>query len=128
MCSRSKNHLLGTHLLVYYTKSTFIVSAIVNQRFLAINNTRHPINDLLPSITLCVCHLIFLFHFLSTLFHGLIGACMNLGSIFSNFLFVHSLVCPITHSFLDGFQPNFVQHFPQVCSTCHTIFSLKKHL
>ena len=30
---------------------------------------------------------------------------MNPGSS----LFVHSLVCPITHSFLDGFQPNLVQ-------------------
>ena len=43
-------------------------------------------------------------------------------------LFVHSLFCPITHSFLDGFQPNLVQHFPHVRSTCHTIFSLKKTL
>ena len=50
---------------------------------------------------------------------------MNPGS-FS--LFVHSLVCPIIHSFFDGFQPNLVQHFSQVCSTCHTIFSLKKTL
>ena len=40
-------------------------------------------------------------------------------------LFVHSLVCPITHSSLNGFQPNLVQHFPHVCSTCHTVFSLK---
>ena len=39
-------------------------------------------------------------------FRGLAGACMNPGSIFSNSLFMHSLVCPITHSFLDGFQPN----------------------
>ena len=43
-------------------------------------------------------------------------------------LFVNSLVCPITHSFLDGFQPKLVQHFPQICSTCHTIFSQKKTL
>ena len=50
---------------------------------------------------------------------------MNPG-IFS--LLVHSLVCPITHSSLDGFQPNLVQHFPHVCSTCHTVFSLKKTL
>ena len=41
-------------------------------------------------------------------------------------LFVHLLVCPITHSFLDGFQPNLVHHFPHVCSTCHSVFSLKK--
>ena len=50
------------------------------------------------------------------------------GSFLSNSLFVHSLVCPITHSFLNGFQPNLYQHFPHVCSTCHTIFSLKKTL
>ena len=65
------------------------------------------------------------FHFHRTLFCGLAGAYVNPGS-FS--LFVHSLVCPITHSFLDGLQPNLVQHFPQVCSTCHIIFSLNKTL
>ena len=43
-------------------------------------------------------------------------------------LFEHSFVCPITQSFLDGFQPNLVQHFPHVCSTCHTVFSLNKTL
>ena len=37
-------------------------------------------------------------------------------------VFVHLLVYEITHAFPDGFQPNLVQHFPQVCSTCHTIF------
>ena len=65
------------------------------------------------------------FHFHRTLFRGLAGAYVNPG-IFS--LFVHSLVCPITYSFLDGFQPNLVQHFPHVCSTCHTVFSLKNTL
>ena len=58
------------------------------------------------------------FHFHRTLFCGLAGAYVNPGR-FS--LFVHSLVYPITHSFLDGFQPNLVQHFPHVCSTCHTV-------
>ena len=43
-------------------------------------------------------------------------------------LFVHSLVCPITRSFLHGFQPNLVQHLPHVCSTYHTVFSLKNTL
>ena len=28
----------------------------------------------------------------------------------------------------DGFQPNLVQQFPHVCSTCHTVFSLKSTL
>ena len=50
---------------------------------------------------------------------------MNPGS-FS--LFVHALVCPITHSFLNGFQSNLVQHFPYVYSTSHSIFSLNKTL
>ena len=67
----------------------------------------------------------FLFHFHRTLFRGLAGACVNPGS-FS--LFVHALVCPITHSFLNGFQPNLVQHFPYVYSTSHSIFSLNKTL
>ena len=71
------------------------------------------------------CFFVTLFIFIAHLFCGLAGAYVNPGS-FS--LFVHSLVCPITHSFLDGFQPNLVQHSPNVCSTCHTIFSLKNTL
>ena len=67
----------------------------------------------------------FFFHFHRTLFRGLAGAYVNPGR-FS--LFVHSLVCPITHSFHYGFQPSLVKHFPRVCSTCHTVFSLKKTL
>ena len=62
----------------------------------------------LPSINnIFTCMPFFLvcfFHFHLTLFRGLAGACVNPRSIFS--LFVLSLVCPITHSFLDGFQPN----------------------
>ena len=69
--------------------------------------------------------LVCLFHFIAHFFRGLAGAYVNPGR-FS--LFVHSLVCPITHSSLDGFQPNVVQHFPHVCSTCHTVFSLRKTL
>ena len=65
------------------------------------------------------------FHFHCTLFSW---ACGSLREPQKFFLFVYSLVCPITHSFLDEFQPNLVQHFPQICSTCHTIFSLKKTL
>ena len=67
----------------------------------------------------------FFLHFHCTLFHGLAGAYVN-PRRFS--LLVHSLVCPITHSSLDGFQPNLVQHFPHVCSTCHTVCSLQKTL
>ena len=42
-----------------------------------------------------------LFHFHLTLFHRHAGACVNPGS-FSNSLFVHSLLCQITRSFLNG--------------------------
>ena len=69
--------------------------------------------------------LVSLFHFHRALFSW---ACGSLCEPRKFSLFVHSPVCPITHSFLDGFQPNLVQHYPQVCSTCHTIFSLKKTL
>ena len=81
----------------------------------------------LPSINNIVTRMSFfsLFHFHHTLFCELAGAIVN-PRRFS--LFVHSFVCLITHSFLDGFQPNLVQHFPHVCSTCHAVFSLKKTL
>ena len=65
------------------------------------------------------------FHFHRTLFSW---TCGSLREPWKFSLFVHSLVCPITHSFLDGFPPNLAQPFPQVCSTYHTIFSLKKTL
>ena len=67
----------------------------------------------------------FHFHLHRTLFRGLVGAFVNPGSFFSNSLFIHSLVCLITHSFLHGFQPNLYQYFSCVCFTCHTIISLK---
>ena len=57
-----------------------------------------------------VRHFSYFFHFHYTLFSWLAGACVNSGSIFSNSLFVYSLVSPITHSFLDGYQPNLVRH------------------
>ena len=64
-----------------------------------------------------LCLFVYFFHF--HCIRGLAGAYVNPGS-FS--LFVHSLVCLIVHLFLYGFQPDLVQHFPQVCcSTCHTI-------
>ena len=65
------------------------------------------------------------FVFIAYFFRGFAGACVDLGR-FSQF--VYSLVCAITHSSLDGFQPNLVQHFPHVCSTCHTVFNLKNTL
>ena len=56
------------------------------------------------------------FIFIAHFFRGLAGA--EPQKYFLNSLFVHSL----------EFQPTLVQHFPQICSTCHTIFSLKKKL
>ena len=41
---------------------------------------------------------------------------------FSNSLLVHLLVCQITHSFLNGFQPNLYQHFSHICSTCYVYY------
>ena len=78
-----------------------------------------------PSIAVsCMCHLNF---FVSFLLHTS-WACVNPASVFSNSLFVHSFVCPITHSFINGFQSNLYQHFFNVCSTSHTISTCKKHL
>ena len=84
----------------------------------------------LPSMNIIFTRASFFFLFLCFIFHRTLfsWACGSLREPRKFSLFVHSLVCPITHSFLDGFQPNLVQHFPQVCSTCHTIFSLKKTL
>ena len=89
---------------------------------------RYPINALLPSIIFLRARHFFLlcfFHFHRTLFSWAFGS-LREPRKFS--LFVHSLVCPITHSSLDVFQPNLVQHFPHVCSTCHTVFILKNTL
>ena len=133
MRPRSKNYPLGTHSLAYKTNSTFIVSTIIDLRFFAINHIAFPQAPykLTPSINNIFTHasffslflILYFFHFHCTLFRGLAGACVNPES-FSNSLFVHSFVCTITHLFLNGFQPNFYQHFSHVCPTCHIIFSL----
>ena len=81
---------------------------------------KHPIKCFLPSIpfyTLVVFFFVcfYYFHFHHTPFCGLAGACMN-PEFYSNSLFVHSLVCQITHSFLNGFQLNLYQHYLHVYS------------
>ena len=72
------------------------------------------------------CALLFFFvsffHFHCTLFRGIAGASVT-PEVFK-LSFVHSFVYAITHLFLNGFQPNFYQHFSHVCPTCHTIFCL----
>ena len=59
-----------------------------------------------------------LFHFHHTLFPGLAARSLHESRKFS--------ICQITHSFFNGFHPNLCQHFSHVCSTCHTIFTLKE--
>ena len=66
--------------------------------------------------------------FVSFSSHTFSWACGSLRKPGSFSLLVHVLVCPITHSFLNGFQPNLVQHFPYVYSTSHSIFSLNNTL
>ena len=131
LCAHAqKNHPFTANQPTYYTNSTFIVSIIVSPRLVQIvfTGSSHGHYKGLPSMNNIfkrAFFLVSLFHFHRTLFRGLAGACVNPGS-FS--LFVHAFVCPITHSFLNGFQPNLVQHFPYVYSTSHSIFSLNKTL
>ena len=106
-----------TRLLNKYLASTFIVSIIISPKLVQIVFTGilYECYKGLPSfnnIFTCVSFfLVCLFHFIAHFFVGLRELGVNPRS-FS--LFVHSLVCPITHSFLDGFQPNLVQHSPHV--------------
>ena len=129
MHPHSKNHPPGTHSLVYKTNSTFIVSTIFNLRFFAIDHTAFPqVPYKLPPSINNIMRVSFFSFFLILSFssHTFLWACGSLyepRKFFSNFLFVHSFVCAITHLFLNGFQPNFYQHFSHVCPTCH-IFSL----
>ena len=121
--------LAPIHSFTRQIRSTFIVSTIINLRFFAIDHTvfhRRPINSLFPSITFLHVRRFFLyfyFHFHCTLSWAC-GSLCEPRKFFSNSLFVHSFVCAITHLFLNGFQPNFYQHFSHIYPTCHTIFSL----
>ena len=95
---------------------TFIVPRIVDPKLIQIVFTCFSYEALF----LCVRGFflfVSLFHFHCTLFSWVVGACVNPAP------FVLSLVCQITYSFLNGFQPNLYQHFSNVYSTCHTIFS-----
>ena len=130
MCSCSKNYPLAPiHLFSKQIRSTQESFSYLKSFDIHDTSSLHAHYKLLPSTkNILGTHRFFLstlFHFHCTLFRGLVGACVNPGSISH---FVHSFVCPITHSFLDEFQPNLFQHFPHVCSTCHTVFSLKKTL
>ena len=134
MRPRSRNHPLNTNSPVYYTNSTFIVSTIVSQQLVQIVFTGFLFGRYkgLPSMnnifTRASFFLILLLILLSFSSHTFSWAWESLREPQKFSLFVHSLVCPITRSFFDGFQPNLVQHFTHICSTCHTVFSLKNTL
>ena len=107
-----KNHPLATGSLVYQTNTTFIISRITNQRLFIIdpNSFLYAPYKLLPSVkNIFMCTLFFLF--LSFSLHTFLWACGSLRESWKSFFFVHSA--------------KLVSH---VCSTCHTIFSLKSIL
>ena len=129
---RSRHHPLNTNPPIYYTNSTFIVSTIISQQLKQIVFTGFLFGHYkgLPSMNNIFMRTSFFLicFFVSFSSHTFSWACGSLCEPQSFSLFVHSLVCPITHSSPGGFQPNLVQHFPHVCSTCHTVFSLKNTL
>ena len=87
------------------------------------------INSFLPSITfLGICHFVFVSFIFIAHFLWACGSLCEPWKFFQTLFFVHSIVCQITHSFLNGFQPNLCQYFSHVCPTCYTSFSLYKML
>ena len=130
MRPRSKNHPLGAHPPAYWTNSysTFIVSTIIDLKLVDIHGTSflcvsYKVPPSINNISTCASFfsLFLCFIFIAHFFVGL----REPRKYFFQTLFMHSLCSPITHSFLDGFQPNLFQHFSHPSSTCHTIFSLK---
>ena len=65
------------------------------------------------------------FFFLSFSSHTFSWACGSLREPRKCFSFCAFTCLLITHSFVNGFQPNLYQPFSHVCSTCRNIFSLK---
>ena len=114
VCPHSKNHLLFTHSLIYYTNSTFILSTIINLKlvdihgmsFLCVSYKRPP-----STKNIFMCASFFSNHSTFIFITHFSGACVNLRSIS---LFIHSICSPITHSFLNGFQPSLYRHFSHV--------------
>ena len=115
-----------------FTPLLIVPSRIIDLKLFDIHDTSFPrapykllpfIKNILGAHGFFLCF--YFFHFYRTLTCGLAGAYVN-PRFFSNSLFVDSLLCQITHSFLNGFQVNLCQHIPHVCSTCHNIFSLKQ--
>ena len=123
-CAHTQKTILlaPIYLFTKQIRSTFIVSIIVYLKLVEFVFCMCLIKCLLATITfLHACHF---FVFVVSFYHTLMWACRSLCES-QKFFFNHSLVWPITHSFLNRFQPNLYQDFSYVCSTCHTIFSLK---
>ena len=85
--------------------STFIVSTIAYSKLVHIVFTGFWFGHYkgLPSMNNTFTDASFLFS--SHTFSWACGSLCEPWKYFSNSLFVNSLVCPIPHSFLDGFQP-----------------------
>ena len=125
MRPRSRNHPINTNTPVSTIVSQQLVEIVFTGFFFGRYKGLPSINNIFTRASFFYSSLFLCFIFIAHFFRGLAGACVNPGR-FSQF--VYSLVCAITHSSLDGFQPNLVQNFPHVCSTCHTVFSLKNTL
>ena len=130
MRPHSENHPIDTNTPIHYTNSTFIVSTIIVLKLVDIHGTSflcvsYKGPPSINNIFTCASFFFFVCFFVSFSSHTFSWAYVSPGNIFSNSLFMHSLCSPITHSFLDGFQPNLYQHFSHPSSTCHTILGLK---
>ena len=127
MLENHGTHNAFTHLLDKQTSNgTFIVSSTYAVDLKFIENHFHHFSVFTFLQSKIKCTLFFPFYTFIFITHFFVGlhaeACVKIFSTL--FLFIH---CQITHSFLNGFQPDLCQHmhFPHVCSTYHTIFSLK---
>ena len=90
-----------------------LVSIIVSSRLVQIVFTGSSHGRYKGLLSMNIIFMRVSFYFLLSLFlsfslHTFSWACGSLYEPRKFSLFVHSLVCPITHSFLDGFQPNLV--------------------
>ena len=97
----------------------------------------HLINSFLPSKNILgtrhffLILILLLLSFSSHTFSWACGSLCEPWKFFSTSLFVHSFVCTISHLFLNGFHPNFYQHFSHIAMLylSYVLFSAcKKHL
>ena len=106
--SDSKDHPLGTHLLVYLTNSTIIVSRIVDPHLVAILFTSFSYKPF-PSIKNIFMHapfFLFLSSFLSHTFSWAWGACVNPGRFFKFSFYAYISLC-LSNKHLSYFVMDF---------------------